>query len=351
MSMKWRHWAILIILVLLNYIIFSTAFTQLAKQRSPQPRPARTLPPTFESVEPTPMAWIVLPTNTPLPTRSPVTATPTATVPVPSEIAPTNQVTAAGENPATAVPSSATAVVPTDPPATATAAPLTAAPAADTTIHKIRRGETLSEIASRYNVTVQEIVQANGLEDPNRIVTGQSLVIPGSDSVPAGAQPASPPPATSGPTNTPRPRPPTATPMPKPPTATPRPASNFQFTGQVLWEPLVAANCAGPAITKRSVIRDTNGNPVNGARVEVDCYGNRWTSHPSGNPGEYDPGHYDFAFGQGTPQAWTCTARVVDVNGQPVASSEVVTIQFDTNDCSPHGNGHQVATVNWTKHW
>ena len=50
----------------------------------------------------------------------------------------------------------------------------------------------------------------------------------------------------------------------------------------------------------------------------------------------------------------TATLRAgigVDVNGQPVASSEVVTIQFDTNDCSPHGNGHQVATVNWTKHW
>jgi LysM repeat protein len=337
--MKWRHWAILIILVLLNYIIFSTAFTQLAKQRRPLPRPPRTLPPTFESMDPTPMAWIVLPTNTPLPTRSPFTATPTVAAPVPSEIAPTNQIPATSESPATAVPPSATAVVPTEPPATVTSAPPTTANA---TIHKIRRGETLSEIASRYNLTVQAIVQANSLDNPNRIVTGQSLVIPGSSSAPSGAQPTSPPPAAAGPTNTPRPR---------PPAATPRPASNFQFTGQVLWEPLVAANCAGPAIAKQSIIRDANGNPVNGARVEVDCYGNKWTSHPSGNPGEYDPGHYDFAFGQNTPQAWTCTARVVDVNGQPVASSEVVTIEFDTNDCSPHGNGHQVATVNWTKHW
>jgi hypothetical protein len=29
----------------------------------------------------------------------------------------------------------------------------------------------------------------------------------------------------------------------------------------------------------------------------------------------------------------------------------VATIQFDTNDCKPHGNGHQVAILNWTKHW
>jgi LysM repeat protein len=344
MTMKWRHWAILIILVLLNYIIFSTAFTQLAKQGRPLPQPPRTLPPTFESLDPTPMAWIVLPTSTPVPTRSPSTPTPTAIAPVMTEISPTIPVTSAAEI-------SATAALPNARPlaVTATSAPPTAAPAADAITHKIRQGETLSEIASSYNVTVQAIVQANGLENANHIVTGQSLVIPSSSSTgPAAPAPTAAP---AGATNTPRPRPPTATPVPKPPTATPRPASNFQFTGQVLWEPLVAANCAGPAIAKQSTIRDASGNPVNGARVEVDCYGNKWVSHPSGNPGEYDPGHYDFAFGQNVPQAWTCTARVIDVNGQAVASSEVVTIQFDTNDCTPHGNGHQVATVNWTKNW
>jgi hypothetical protein len=75
--MKWRHWAILIVLLLLNYIIFSTAFTQLAEQRRPQPQPTRTLPPTFESVESGPVGWVVLPTNTQRPTRIPVTLTST----------------------------------------------------------------------------------------------------------------------------------------------------------------------------------------------------------------------------------------------------------------------------------
>ena len=62
--MKWRHWAVLIVLVLLNYIIFSTAFTQLAEQRRPKARPTRTPHPTFESIEPSPVAWMVLPTST-----------------------------------------------------------------------------------------------------------------------------------------------------------------------------------------------------------------------------------------------------------------------------------------------
>ncbi len=154
------------------------------------------------------------------------------------------------------------------------------------------------------------------------------------------------------PTNTPKPKPPTPKPTAKPPTPTSTPVPvRDQFTSTLIWDPLVAPNCAGPGISNHSIIRDAGGNPVNGARVEVNCYDNIWLSHPSGNPGEYDPGHYDFSFGQTKPQAWTCTARVFDINGQPVASSEVATIQFDTNDCSPGGSGHQIAILNWTKHW
>jgi LysM repeat protein len=344
MTMKWRHWAVLIVLVLLNYIIFSTAFTQLAEQRRPGPRPTRTLQPTFESVEPTPMAWIVLPTSTAYPTRIPVTQTPTAVFNIMSEVTPTvastDSVTiAATENPPTAptLPALiATAIVQTEMPPTAT-------PAGETAVHTIRRGETLSQIAQGYGVTIQAIMEANGLTDANRIITGQTLVIPEPGQVPPTA---AAPPASTLPTQTPRPKPPTATPTQKPP-----PPSSYQFTAQIIWDPLVAPNCAGPAIAKQSTIRDTSGNPIDGARVEVTCYNNVWLSHPSGNAGEYEPGHYDFAFGQNTPQAWTCTARVADVNGQPVTSSEVATIQFDTNDCKPYGIGHQVVILNWTKHW
>ena len=105
--------------------------------------------------------------------------------------------------------------------------------------------------------------------------------------------------------------------------------------------------CAGPPWWRPTV----GSTASDGVRIEVDCYGNKWLSHPTGNPGEYDAGHYDFSFGQSSPQDWSCTARVFDINGQPVTSSEVITIQFDTNNCRPHGIGHQVAIVNWTRHW
>jgi len=40
------------------------------------------------------------------------------------------------------------------------------------------RGDTLFEIAQTYGVTVQAIQDANGIEDPDVITTGQRLVIP-----------------------------------------------------------------------------------------------------------------------------------------------------------------------------
>jgi LysM repeat protein len=345
--MKWRHWAILIVLVLLNYIIFSTAFTQLAAQRRPEVRVTRTPLPTFENVQPTSMSWVVMPTHTPVPTRVPVTPAPTgifsATLEASSALSPT--VTTAGlaadtQPAATVIPVAANTAVPP----TATPLPPTAASAADAVYHTIQRGETLSQIAQGYGVTVQSIVTANGLTNPNHIITGQTLLIPAPGQVPPTSAPG------ASPAKTPKPKAPAPAPTPKPPAPTPAPAGQPQFTAEIIWHPLVAPNCDGPGISKQSIIRDASGSPVNGVRVELNCYDNIWLSHPSGNPGEYDPGHYDFSLGQYVPQDWTCTARVVELNGQPVTSSEVVSIHFDTNNCKPDGNGHQIAIVNWTKH-
>lgn len=44
--------------------------------------------------------------------------------------------------------------------------------------HVVQPGETLSEIASAYNVAVDVIVRANNLSNPNSIRVGQTLFIP-----------------------------------------------------------------------------------------------------------------------------------------------------------------------------
>jgi murein DD-endopeptidase MepM/ murein hydrolase activator NlpD len=56
--------------------------------------------------------------------------------------------------------------------------------------HTIASGESLYTIARRYDVTTQSLVQANGLSSPDKIVVGQSIVIPGRSDLLATKAPA-----------------------------------------------------------------------------------------------------------------------------------------------------------------
>ena len=44
-------------------------------------------------------------------------------------------------------------------------------------IHKVKKGQSLSRIAKKYDVTVKEIMTWNKLKNPNVIVVGQKLKI------------------------------------------------------------------------------------------------------------------------------------------------------------------------------
>ncbi|MDR2648027.1 MAG: LysM peptidoglycan-binding domain-containing protein [Oscillospiraceae bacterium] len=46
-------------------------------------------------------------------------------------------------------------------------------------IHVVRSGESIHKIAQQYGVTPQEAENANGLPDPNRLVVGEAIVVPG----------------------------------------------------------------------------------------------------------------------------------------------------------------------------
>jgi murein DD-endopeptidase MepM/ murein hydrolase activator NlpD len=52
-------------------------------------------------------------------------------------------------------------------------------PPPQTIVHAVQPGETLARIALRYNTTTWAIAQVNGLSNPNVIYVGQRLVIPG----------------------------------------------------------------------------------------------------------------------------------------------------------------------------
>jgi len=75
--------------------------------------------------------------------------------------------------------------------------PVVAPPAkswpAETTTYIIRKGETLSEIAHRYDLSVKELAALNGMEDANKIRAGQKIILPGT--VPADRPKPTPRPA------------------------------------------------------------------------------------------------------------------------------------------------------------
>jgi len=64
----------------------------------------------------------------------------------------------------------------------------------DQQVYVVQAGDTLLAIAARFGVTVEALMAANGLDDANYIVVGQELVIPapveeGDTPPPAAAQP------------------------------------------------------------------------------------------------------------------------------------------------------------------
>jgi len=56
-------------------------------------------------------------------------------------------------------------------------------------LHTIQSGETLFQIALAYGLTVNDLVAANGISDPTRIFSGQQLIIPANTSAPNSAAP------------------------------------------------------------------------------------------------------------------------------------------------------------------
>ena len=122
-----------------------------------------------DTFTPRPATPTYTPTFTPTPSRTP---TPTVT-PTPTDTSPPTP-TATYEP--TVPPSPASL-----PAATASRSPTPVAIAtslASGQTYVVKQGETLSEIAARFGLTVEELAQANGITNPALIRAGQVLIIP-----------------------------------------------------------------------------------------------------------------------------------------------------------------------------
>jgi len=70
-------------------------------------------------------------------------------------------------------------------------------PVEETTTYIVAKGDTLSQIARRYDLTVAEIMTLNGISNPNTIRIGQKLVLPGKVDISNPVKPAPKPTATN----------------------------------------------------------------------------------------------------------------------------------------------------------
>jgi LysM repeat protein len=144
-----------------------------------------------------------------------------------SVVAPTQSpddgVTAVAQADATLAPAAASPEIagPTEAPGSAPPASPMARPA-EPVVHIVQPGDTLSTIAARYQVSLDDLMKANGLDNPDYLMLGQRLIVP------VGGVPVVTPTFTRvpAPTDTPLPFEP-PTPLPPGATAVPVPAATI----------------------------------------------------------------------------------------------------------------------------
>ena len=171
--------------------------------------------------------------------------------------------------PASSPPPPATATRVATPPATGTAAATGAAAASATPmpipsptppgplLYTVQEGDTLGAIAQMYDLSVEDLMAANGLSNPHVLQVGQTLVIPVASPVaPADVQPAEPaqPPATAA----------VAAPTPLP-TLTPSGPSLVEIgqvlgSGNLATEVVIIRNRGGTATLEGWTLSDAEGN-------------------------------------------------------------------------------------------
>ena len=188
-----REIALVVVLLLINYLIFSRLAIMVVSNREATPTATRTPKPTF-----TP-ASVIVPTATREPEASPIIEPTPQTSPTPSlhvvqagetlsGIARTYGITvdaiveANDLESADAIREGQLLAIPAPAPTPVEAATAEPVSSPSTTvgrrIHVVQEGETLSGIARMYGITADELAQTNGLDDPNAISVGQALVIP-----------------------------------------------------------------------------------------------------------------------------------------------------------------------------
>lgn len=268
-----RQWSLVVVLLLVNYIIFSQLFQRIMNATPPMVKVATATPvPTF-TPSPSPVPVVAVePTETPTPVEPTATNTP---------VLRTDEQQQAMD--ATQTAEAAPPTPPADPAATPTPEDTRPRVTASDSIVNLRSGPgtNYDKVGALPQGQSLEIVGRNADSSWWQVSTVKGLVWIAASvttaqntdaSIPVVAAP--PPPVTP-------------TPVP-PPTATPVPQPQYQYSIYNIFQQV------NEGITQvRGIIRDPAGNPVDGVRVRVRSGSFCTVSVPSGKPGVYSSGNYD----------------------------------------------------------
>ena len=319
--MSRRQWALVALLLLINYLIFGSLFTTVLDFSSGPHQPTRTPFPTFTPV-PSPTAVVQVPTSPPSPSP---THTPTRVVVTPSP----------------------TVVLPATEPAAIAMAEAASATVGDTTLRvragpgteyavlgALAPGTTVPVIGRNADASWWQIKYEKAADDKGWISAKYSTAN-NTASVPLVEAPPTPP----------------ATPTPQAPPATPTPA--FQYSPEA-WEGQWNAGLA----QIRGKIRDAAGNPVKGVFVQARCGSTVLASNPSGTnlyaPNEsYEPGAYDIILSSPISPDSMCNweVRVVDATSHEAAKDPGARALSPVGYCDLDWEEMSICFANWRKNW
>jgi len=329
--MSRRQWALVIVLILINYIVFASLFNVVFSNRPRSAQPTRTPLPTFTPAPPpTPVA--LAPTNTPLPpppTPSPTAVmmtpdTPTPAAPPPTQARPT-------QSPADVSP------VPSGPSVTVnTNLNVRSGPGTNYgRVGSLAAGSTVAVVGRDANSAWWQIPYADAPGGKGWISSGYGTAS-NMESVPIVEAPPTPTP--SAPTVAP---------------TSPAPTPAFQYT-PLAWEGQWNAGLA----QIRGHIRDAAGNTVKGVFVQAKCGSTVLASNPSGTnlyfPEEpYEAGAYDIILSSPLTPDSMCNweVRVVQASNYEEAKNPAAVALSPVGFCDLAWEQMSICFAEWRKNW
>ncbi len=320
--MKARYVSLAIILILINYIIFATLFTQLMETDFSLEHLTRTPVPTFTPAPAQPI--IVIPTSTP----APIVPTPTATRVLQNAAEPVSEAAPPETQPEAPPPTRPELVAPGS-------VNVRAGPGINYGVIGTLNPNTRMPVVGRNNNASWWQIKISG--EKTGWVANSVVQASHTEGVPlaeAAAAPAAPPPAA---------QPAAESSAPSPPQ---RPKYQYEPTG---W-----FDDTNYGVTRfLGDITDVNGSPVNGVFVQASCGNFSTISYPSGPVGwgtlqesnDWPAGFYDITIDtKPVPCVWTLTVVETDDRKTVRARlSESVPVEV-TQEKS-------VVTANWRKNW